>query len=145
MYIRHFLIMFHECIYLCCCFFFPAGKWRRNDVTLMSMRHDHVASMSVRRHYDVMCLLGKIILFLNKLGFIMIKIKNALFNSMAWPTPSLLFHVFIVIKGFSVPNKLTSNTGKKISSAFVIEFIYTLARHKKSYYAVPIFVELQPS
>ena len=36
----------------------PAGTWRRNDVVLTSMRRNYVASTSIRRHCDVMCLLG---------------------------------------------------------------------------------------
>ena len=37
---------------------YPADTWRRNDVGLTAMRRDHVASTSVRRHYDVTCPLG---------------------------------------------------------------------------------------
>ena len=42
---------------------FPAGTCRRNDVILTSMRHHHVASTSVRRHFDVMCPLGCIAVY----------------------------------------------------------------------------------
>ena len=37
---------------------FPAGTWRKNDVVLTSMRHDYVASMSIRRHFGTKCPLG---------------------------------------------------------------------------------------
>ena len=37
----------------------PAGKPRRNDVGLVLMRRHHVASLSVRRHFDVMCPVDK--------------------------------------------------------------------------------------
>ena len=38
----------------------PKGKlhYKLNNVVLTSMRRDHVASTSVRRHFYVMCLLG---------------------------------------------------------------------------------------
>ena len=42
-----------------------AGTPRLNDVVLTSMRRDDVASMSVRRHFDVECLLGSV--YLNSL------------------------------------------------------------------------------
>ena len=35
-----------------------AGRWRQNDVVLTSMRRHHVATMSIRRHFDVICPLG---------------------------------------------------------------------------------------
>ena len=36
----------------------PVGIWCQNDVVSTSMRRDHVASMLIRRHFYVMCLLG---------------------------------------------------------------------------------------
>ena len=36
----------------------PAGTCRRSDVVLMSMRRHHVISTSVRRYFDLICLLG---------------------------------------------------------------------------------------
>ena len=38
--------------------YLPSGTQRWNDVILMSMRRDDVASTPIRRHFDVMCLLG---------------------------------------------------------------------------------------
>ena len=35
----------------------PADTQRRSDVLLTSVRRDEVASTSIRRHFDVMCLL----------------------------------------------------------------------------------------
>ena len=37
---------------------YQAATWRRNDVVLTSMRRDEVASTSVQRYYDVMCLMS---------------------------------------------------------------------------------------
>ena len=36
----------------------PAGTQRENDVVSTSMRRDHVASTLIRRHFDVVFLLG---------------------------------------------------------------------------------------
>ena len=36
----------------------PVGTQRKNDVVSTSMRRDHVASTLIRRHFDVVCLLG---------------------------------------------------------------------------------------
>ena len=36
----------------------PSGHTTLNDVVSTSMRRDHVASTLIRRHFDVMCLLG---------------------------------------------------------------------------------------
>ena len=35
------------------------GIWRQNDVVSMSMRRDHVVSTLIRRHFYVMCPLGR--------------------------------------------------------------------------------------
>ena len=37
----------------------PAGTWRQNDVILTSIWRHYVTFTSVRRRYDVMCLLGR--------------------------------------------------------------------------------------
>ena len=37
----------------------PAGTQHQNDVVSTSMRRDHVASTLIRRHFNVVCLLGK--------------------------------------------------------------------------------------
>ena len=37
----------------------PAGTWRQNDIILTYIRRHYVAYLSVRRRYDVMCLLGR--------------------------------------------------------------------------------------
>ena len=37
---------------------FPVDTQRLNDVISTSMRRDHVASTLIRRHFDLMCLLG---------------------------------------------------------------------------------------
>ena len=52
---------------LSCCFIFhyqhtvnaQQAHDAKNDVILTSMRHDDVASTSVRRYFDVMCPLGE--------------------------------------------------------------------------------------
>ena len=36
----------------------PAGTQYQNDVVSSSMRRDHVASTSIRRHFNVVCPLG---------------------------------------------------------------------------------------
>ena len=38
---------------------YPVGIWCQNDVVLTSMRRDHVGSTLTRRHFYVMCPLGK--------------------------------------------------------------------------------------
>ena len=38
---------------------YPAGIWCQNDVVSTSMRRDHVASTLIRRHFYVICPLGK--------------------------------------------------------------------------------------
>ena len=38
----------------------PAGTWRKNDVVLMSMRRDDVASTLIRRHFGIKCPLEKV-------------------------------------------------------------------------------------
>ena len=38
---------------------YQAGAWRRNDVILTFMQHNDIASASLRRHFNVMYLLGK--------------------------------------------------------------------------------------
>ena len=38
----------------------PAGTQHQNDVVSTSMRRDHVASTLIRRHFNVVCLLGVI-------------------------------------------------------------------------------------
>ena len=37
---------------------YPLGTQCLNDVVSTSMRRDHVASTLIRRHFDVICLLG---------------------------------------------------------------------------------------
>ena len=37
---------------------YPAGRCRKNDVILTSMRRDYVASASIRRHFGTKCPLG---------------------------------------------------------------------------------------
>ena len=37
----------------------PVGIWCQNDVVLTSMRRHHVASTSIRRHFDTKCPLRK--------------------------------------------------------------------------------------
>ena len=37
---------------------FPVGTQRENGVVSTSMRRDHVVSTLIRRHFDVVCLLG---------------------------------------------------------------------------------------
>ena len=37
----------------------PAGKQHQNDVVSTSMRRDHVASTLIRRHFNVVCPLGR--------------------------------------------------------------------------------------
>ena len=39
-------------------FKYPAGTQHQNDVVSTSMRHDHVASTLIRRHFNVVCPLG---------------------------------------------------------------------------------------
>ena len=39
----------------------PAGLQRKNDVVLPEMRHDDVASTSIRRHFGSICLLGTLV------------------------------------------------------------------------------------
>ena len=39
----------------------PVGIWCQNDVVSTSMRRHHVASTLIRRHFHVMCLLGKLL------------------------------------------------------------------------------------
>lgn len=39
------------------CLLHEADIWNRNDGVLKSMRRDDIASYSVRRHYNIMCLL----------------------------------------------------------------------------------------
>ena len=41
---------------------YPAGTQYQNDVVSTSMRRDHVASTLIRRHFNVVCPLGKIVL-----------------------------------------------------------------------------------
>ena len=38
----------------------PAGTQHQNDVVSTSMRRDHVASTLIRRHFNVVCLLGRV-------------------------------------------------------------------------------------
>lgn len=45
-------------------FDYPEGKWRCNDVALTSMWRGDVTSTPVWRHFDVMCLRGKLIEFI---------------------------------------------------------------------------------
>ena len=37
----------------------PAGTWRQNDIILTYIRNHYVTYLSVRRRYDVICLLGR--------------------------------------------------------------------------------------
>ena len=37
----------------------PAGTWRQNDITLTYIRRHYVTYLSVRRRYNVICLLGR--------------------------------------------------------------------------------------
>ena len=39
----------------------PVGIWCQNDVVSTSMRRHHVASTLIRRHFYVMCPLGKLL------------------------------------------------------------------------------------
>ena len=43
-----------------CVFYTLVGIWCQNDVVSTSMRHNHVASTLIRRHFYVMCPLGRI-------------------------------------------------------------------------------------
>ena len=40
-------------------FVMPAGTQHQNDVVSTSVRRDHVASTLIRRHFNVVCLLGE--------------------------------------------------------------------------------------
>ena len=48
--------MFMAVSYLIYCY--PADIWCENDVVLMSMRRDHVASTLIQRHFGTKCPLG---------------------------------------------------------------------------------------
>ena len=37
---------------------YPAGTWRKNDIILMSMRRDDIASKLIQRHFGTTCPLG---------------------------------------------------------------------------------------
>ena len=47
--------------------FYPAGTCRKNDVVLTSMRHDYVASTSIRRHFGTKCPLANVFIWESKL------------------------------------------------------------------------------
>ena len=82
----------------------PAGTQHQNDVVSTSMRHDHVASTLIRRHFDVVCPLGKIlpvkrqllvlILFISHLQTLSLAFLKSTVN--LWPllNPQNKFKVF---------------------------------------------------
>ena len=47
----------HQSLYI------PAGTQHQNDVVSTSMRRDHVASTLIRRHFNVVCPLGYVLLY----------------------------------------------------------------------------------
>ena len=60
---QHLFTIFDCCSSLyasCTSIYDPAGICRRNDVVLTSMRRHHVASTSIRLHFNVVCLLGSV-------------------------------------------------------------------------------------
>ena len=51
----------NENLQIITCRGYPAGTQYQNDVVSTSMRRDHVASTLIRRHFNVVCLLGNVV------------------------------------------------------------------------------------